>query len=102
MNKFAVSVKFTAQDGKCDELAQILLEAAEMTKEVEGCDLYIVHLAENEADTIWVNEIWRNEEAHAASLELESTIMMIQRAKPLIAGVEQIRLIPVGGKGFIK
>ena len=39
-------------------------------------------------------------EAHQASLALAETQASIQRAMPLIAGVEAIKVRPIGGKGL--
>ncbi|CAG7650813.1 putative quinol monooxygenase [Paenibacillus allorhizosphaerae] len=100
MRKFAMYGKFKAHPGKGEALAEILLEAAEQCKSVEGCDLYIINVSEDDPDTIWVTELWNDLEAHDASLRNEDAIAMIQRAKPLIAGVEPIKLKPLGGKGF--
>jgi quinol monooxygenase YgiN len=59
-----------------------------------------VNISDTEPDTIWVTEVWSNSEAHEASLAQEETKESIQRAMPLIAGVEAIKLRPVGGKGL--
>lgn len=100
MSKFAMYGKFKAQPGQGEELARILLEAAEQAESVAGCELYIVNASEEDPDTIWVTELWSDVEAHDASLHNEDTLAMIQRARPLIAGVEPIKLRPLGGKGF--
>ncbi|OKP99634.1 putative quinol monooxygenase [Paenibacillus sp. P46E] len=100
MSKFGMIAKFTAKPGERDALAAILLEAAAAIEQVHECELYIVNLSESEPDTLWVTEVWSHAEAHAASLQEESTRAAIQRAKPLIAGVEPNRLIPLGGKGL--
>ncbi|MET3292390.1 UNVERIFIED_CONTAM: quinol monooxygenase YgiN [Brevibacillus sp. OAP136] len=100
MNRFGMNVKFTAQPGQRDALADILLGAADALAGVEDCELYVVHVSETEADVIWVTEVWRSPEAHAASLSLEETKAAIQRAMPLIAGVESTKLKPIGGKGL--
>ncbi|MNO13837.1 Antibiotic biosynthesis monooxygenase [compost metagenome] len=92
--------KFTAKPGEREALAAILLEAAAAAEPVNECELYIVNLSESEPDILWVTEVWSNAEAHAASLKEEATRATIQRAMPLIAGVEPIQLVPVGGKGL--
>jgi mannose-6-phosphate isomerase-like protein (cupin superfamily) len=38
-------VKFTAQPGRGDELAELLLEAAESLRETAGCELYLINRA---------------------------------------------------------
>ncbi|MBB6730985.1 putative quinol monooxygenase [Cohnella zeiphila] len=100
MSKFAMYGKFTAHPGKGDELAKILLEAAEQSKDFDGCELYIINTAEEDPDTIWVTELWRDVESHDASLRQEGAGELIRRARPLIAGVQPIKLRPLGGKGF--
>jgi quinol monooxygenase YgiN len=99
MCKFGLYGKLIAQEGQRDALVQILLEAAESMHSVEGCEMYAVNISESEPDSVWVVEIWRDEAAHAASLTLESTKTLIQRGKPLIAGMDGVRLQVVGGKG---
>lgn len=100
MSKYGIYAKFTAQPGKRDALAKILLESAAAAETVEECELYIINFSETEPDILWVTEVWSNPEAHAASLSLEATQAAIQHAMPLIAGVESTKLKPVGGKGL--
>jgi quinol monooxygenase YgiN len=100
MDKYGMYGKFTAHAGMRDELAKLLLEAAASASSFDGCELYIVNISDTEPDTVWVTEVWRNSAAHDASLQLDETKSMIQRARPLIAGVEAIPLRPLGGKGL--
>jgi quinol monooxygenase YgiN len=100
MNKFAMYGKLTAHPGQRDVLVQILLEAAEQLKSAEGCELYIVNVSDDDPDAVWVTELWRDAEAHAASLKNQSVLALIQRGRSLIAGAEPVRLRPVGGKGI--
>ncbi|RIX53965.1 antibiotic biosynthesis monooxygenase [Paenibacillus nanensis] len=100
MSKFTMYGKMTAQPGKRDELVQILLQAAEGLTSNPGCELYIVNISEDNPDDIWVTELWRDAEAHADSLKDPGAMELIQKARPLIAGIEPVRLRPVGGKGL--
>lgn len=100
MSKHGFFAKFTTHTGQRDTLAQILLEAAGQMQEVDGCELYLVNIAEDEPETIWVNEVWRDAAAHQASLALEATKTLIQQARPLIAGIESMKLLTLGGKGL--
>ncbi|TDG00281.1 putative quinol monooxygenase [Paenibacillus piri] len=100
MSKFGMYVKFTAHAGQRDALAKLLLESAESANAFEECELYIVNISDTEPETVWVTEVWSNEAAHDASLGLDETKAAIQRAMPLIAGVEPIKLQPIGGKGL--
>lgn len=100
MSKFTMYGKMTAKPGKRDELVQILLEAAEGLQSNPGCELYIVNVSDDNPDDIWVTELWRDAAAHADSLKVPGAMEQIQRARPLIAGVEPMKLRPVGGKGL--
>jgi len=93
-------VKFTAIQGKSDELLQILLNAAEALKILDECEIYIVNKSKSEPEVIWVTEVWTNVEAHKRSLLLEESKAMIERAKTLIAGIEATEILPIGGKGI--
>lgn len=100
MSKFGLYTKFTTHDAQRDTLVDILLEAASGMEPVEGCDLYVVNIPDNEPNSVWVTEIWKDSLAHQASLALEGARELIQKAKPLITGIEQIKLSPLGGKGI--
>jgi quinol monooxygenase YgiN len=100
MSKFAMYGKLTAHPGQRDAVVQILLKAAELLESAEGCELYIVNVSDEDPDAVWVTELWRDAEAHAASLKFENVLALIQRARPLIAGMEPVKLRPVGGKGI--
>lgn len=101
MEKFGLYGKLIAVEGKRDELTKILLDAAHSLNELNECEIYIVNISENEPDSVFVYEVWSNEDAHKASLSLEATQTLIQKAKPIMAGMERIStLIPKGGKGI--
>ncbi|WP_309244795.1 putative quinol monooxygenase [Cohnella silvisoli] len=100
LSKYVAFGKITSHPGQRDALAQILLEAADLMKAYEGCELYIVGTVDDDPDSVWVTEIFKDAEAHKASLALESVQEIIQRGRPLIVGGEQIKLNPLGGKGL--
>jgi quinol monooxygenase YgiN len=102
VEKFGLYGKLIASEGKRDELTGILLDAAHSMKELKECEIYLVSISENDSDSVFVYEVWSNEEAHKASLSLEVTQTLIQKAKPIITGMERIStLIPKGGKGIL-
>jgi len=100
MERFAMYGKVTAKPGERDKLVEHLLEASRLVAPLPGCEVYLVNLAVADADTVWVTEIWRSEADHDNSLKLESVQALIARTRPLVAGFEGVRLVPVGGKGF--
>lgn len=101
MSKYGMQAKFTAKTGQRDVLANMLLEAAAGLQSIKDCELYIVSVPETDPNAVWVTEVWSSSEAHKASLSLEETKAAIQRAKPLIDGIEAVELKPLGGKGII-
>ncbi len=94
--------RFSAQAGKRDELVQHLLEAAALLEGNPGCIHYVVSTSD-EPDAVWVCEVWRDKEAHDRSLEPEEIRALIQRARPLIAGMsDRTELVVHGGKGLTR
>lgn len=90
--------RFRAQPGRGDELAAILLEAAESLRANDACLLYVV--GREDADTIWVTEAWTDRAAHDASLDVPGAKEQIARAMPLIERIDsRAEFTPLGGKG---
>lgn len=101
MNKFSLFGKFMVQEGKRDTMVDLLLEAAESMKHLEDCEIYLVNISESEPTSVYVYEVWSDENAHQASLTLEATQTLIERAKPIITGMERISTLKTsGGKGL--
>lgn len=100
MSKFGLYTKFITHEGERDSLANILLEAAKGMESVEGCYLYVINIPDEDPNAVWVTEIWSNPSAHQASLSLDQSKTLIQKARPLIDGVEQIKLSAIGGRGI--
>lgn len=95
---FGLIGKMRARPGKRDALLDILLEG---TEAMPGCLSYVVARDPEDADAIWITEVWTDEASHKASLSLESVKAAIARAMPIIAGFdESIRTQPVGGQGL--
>jgi quinol monooxygenase YgiN len=67
-----------------DELIQILAAA---TKEMPGCLSYIIAADATRDDAIWVTEVWRDGESHAASLKLPAIQAAMAKGRPLISGM---------------
>jgi len=92
--------KFKAVAGKRDELIAILLAD---TGGMPGCLSYIVAEDPNDPDGIWITEVWTDQEAHRASLELPSVKAAIAKGRPLIASFEAHHEVrPVGGVGLAR
>ena len=84
--------------GQRDALAAVLLEG---TRAMPGCLSYVVANDANDADALWVTEVWDSRESHRASLALPSVQEAIAKGKPLIAGFgERFETTPIGGAGL--
>jgi len=75
--------QMTATPGHRDELIAILLEG---TTAMPGCLSYVIAKDPENADALWITEVWVDREHHAASLQLPSVQAAIARGKALIAG----------------
>ena len=92
--------KILAAPGQRDALLAILLEG---TRAMPGCLSYVIATDPDNADAIWITEVWDNEDSHKASLAVPAVRAAIQRARPLIAGFgERFATVPVGGHGLVK
>jgi quinol monooxygenase YgiN len=89
-----------AKTGQHDATVGILLEAARLLTPLAGCLMYVVNVVPAEPDAVWVTEIWSSEADHDALLKMDSVMALLAKARPLIAGFESVRLVPVGGKGL--
>lgn len=103
MSRFGVCGTMLAHPGQRDALLALLLEAADLVAEAPGCEVWIVNRVPDSPDGIWVTEVWRSQEDHAASLTGDAVREIIGRARLLIAGMgDRFILEPVGGKGLIE
>ena len=101
MGRFGLVGNFRAQPQQGDALAELLLEAAEALGANPECELYVISRSPDDADAVWVTEVWTSPDAHRASLEDNRVRELITQARPLIAGLgERFELSPVGGKGL--
>ena len=92
--------KATCVPGQRDVFIDILLEGVGA---MPGCLSYIVARDANDADTIWITEVWDSKESHTASLMLPAVRQAIAKGRPLIASFgDQTVTEPVGGHGVAK
>lgn len=90
--------KMKAAPGQRDALIEILLAG---TGEMPGCLSYVVAKDSEDADAIWITEVWDSRESHAASLSLPAVQEAIAKGRPMIAGFgERFETEPVGGFGL--
>ena len=97
ISKYGLHGKFLSLPGKANELANILLEAAELMKSVNGCLIYLVSLSTTPSDEVYVTEVWENKRDHDRSLSVPGVRELINRAIPLLAeapkGGQELKII---------
>ena len=90
--------RMVAIPGKRDELIAILLDSE---GEMPGCLSYVIARDAENADALWITEVWDSEAAHKASLTLPAVKAAIAKGMPLIAGFDnRVVTEPVGGIGL--
>ena len=90
--------KMTATPGQRDALTAILLEGLGRTP---GCLSYVVAHDPADEHAIWVTEVWTDQAAHRASLQVPEVKVAIRKAMPLIATFADAQVTtPVGGVGL--
>jgi quinol monooxygenase YgiN len=90
--------KIRTVPGQREAFIPILLEG---TRSMPGCRSYIVARDAEDADAIWVTEVWDSQAQHQASLALPAVQQAIARGRPMIAGFgERFVTAPVGGVGL--
>ncbi|RYG13161.1 MAG: antibiotic biosynthesis monooxygenase [Caulobacteraceae bacterium] len=90
--------RLTAIPGQRDALTTILLDGL---GSMPGCLSYVVARDPADKDAIWVTEVWTDEAAHRASLQVPEVKAAIHLGLPLIAtfGDAQVTT-PIGGVGL--
>ena len=97
---FGLIGRITAQPGKRDELAAILVPGE---GGMPGCLSYVVAEDPANADALWVTEVWADQAAHRASLQLPEVQAAIAKGRPLIAGFDnRVETNVLGGIGLPK
>lgn len=90
--------RMLAAEGQRDALISILLEG---TDAMPGCRSYIVARDPNDANGVWISEVWESKAHHEASLALPAVRAAITKARPIITGfAERFETEPVGGVGI--
>ncbi|MCW2955540.1 MAG: antibiotic biosynthesis monooxygenase [Thermoleophilia bacterium] len=100
MARFGMHGKLTAKEGHREQLILVLMETADLLRDAEGCELYVVHRdLENRRD-VWVTEVWAEQSFHTSSIDLPGVRQLIDRAMPMIEAGDATRLGTVGGVGL--
>lgn len=94
-------VRMVARAGQGDALAGLLLRVADGMRAAPGCELYVINASADEADTVWVTEVWADREASDRALSSDLGDAGIGEVLELLAGPpELVDLTPLGGPGL--
>jgi quinol monooxygenase YgiN len=89
--------RIRAVAGKRAELAAVLVQDGS----IPGCLSYVVAEDPGDADALWVTEVWVDQTAHRASLQLPQVQAAIAKGRPLIAGFDhRVETTVLGGIGL--
>jgi quinol monooxygenase YgiN len=91
--------KAVARAGRGEELAALLLAAADELGADPGCELYLVNRQAGSPDVIWVTELWRAQADLDASIERIRGSDEVAAAMALVDSFEIVELELLGGKG---
>lgn len=91
--------KINVAEGQRDALIEILLDGV---AGMPGCLSYVIAKDKDDADAIWVSEVWDSKDSHENSLSRPSVKNAIAQGRPLIKGFgERFETEPVGGHGLV-
>ncbi|MEO0469921.1 MAG: putative quinol monooxygenase [Bacteroidota bacterium] len=86
MKKYGLHGKLKATVGNADQLANILLQAAELVSQAKGCQVYAIGTDDTDPHSVWITEIWDSKDDHDNSLQLPGVRELIGQAMPLLDG----------------
>jgi quinol monooxygenase YgiN len=94
-------VRMIALPGQGRALARTLLRFADGLRDTDGCELYLVNVSADDPDTIWITEVWTNDEASTRALSGDVGDVEIGELLELLAEPpELVDLTPLGGTGL--
>ena len=95
---YGLMSRIKAVGGKRAELAAVLVQD---DGSMPGCLSYVVAEDPTDADALWVTEVWVDQAAHRASLQLPAVQAAIAKGRPLIAGFDnRVETNVLGGIGL--
>jgi quinol monooxygenase YgiN len=100
MERVARYGKTVAKEGKGEEVAGLLLEAARELGADEGCELYLINRESGRPDTVWVTEVWRSQADLEAAREKIRGSANVAAVMALVDNFEMVELDLLGGKGL--
>jgi quinol monooxygenase YgiN len=79
--------KITAAAGKREELLRLVISGSD---KMPGCRSFVVAKDAEDADVIWVTEVWDSPDLHKASMDIPDVKASVEQAMPMIARFETV------------
>jgi quinol monooxygenase YgiN len=90
--------KLIAVTGQRDALVSVLVDGS---AGIPGCLSCVVAHDPDDADGVWITEVWESAQRHSDALSLPSVKEVMARCAPLVANVAHgFKTVPVGGHGL--
>lgn len=92
-------VRMEAKPGKGSALATTLLHVADGLRDAPGCEMYLINMAADETDVVWITELWADKAASDNALGGELGQTGIGEVVALLAAPpELIELTPLSSR----
>lgn len=100
--RIGVMIKFTAQPGEGDALADHLRATSSITLDEPGVALWIVHRSPADPNAVWLYEVYESEAAKASHEASPAYADARAKTGALLGGPPEIfPLVAISGKGLV-
>ena len=101
MARFVQHTKLVAKKGAADKLVAKFIEAADIQRDNEACELMLVGKSEADEDVVYVFEVWSSELSWKEARESEVIAAWAKDMPALVAEwPSSTRITAIGGKGL--
>lgn len=101
MSQVSMIVKLPAAEGKGAELAEAFKAAFEHVNAESGTRYYILHADSNNADELWIYELYENQDALNAHMGADWFAPFSKSLAPFMGGRPEMHFVtPIAGKGL--
>ena len=101
MSKVSVIAKLPAAPGKGNELAQAFQDALHNVLAESGTRYYIVNADSNDPDTLWIYELYENQDGLNAHMSADWFKEFGKQLGGLMGGKPELHILrPLSGKGL--
>ena len=101
MSLFAQQTRLISTKGNADKLVAKFIEAAEIQRDNDSCELMLVARSEPDEDVVYVTEIWSSESAWKEARHSKAVTAWARDIPKLVAEwPASTRLTQIGGKGI--